>query len=488
MVGETSSDSLIDLFDLLARRALVGNQAKSACLTFLLNEGIVSHDGIEHPELLDVFLRLLDRNLTAGFGVTTLKAVRWDEAQTQSLRAGEGSKPTKTKAKSAPAVNKVKAMSPSRIANLDSFSCPLGKAVDPPFSELFHGKVPRWFASRKLDGVRCLTFVDILVPHQGDPEVKDIHFMSRSGNEFTSLDKLEHQLRKLGKWPGLAALLARDPSIVSEEVDGEIKRIVLDGEVCVMRPMREDERSIRQEHDDGSVAADSLWVHDGLTEDFAATVSQVKRKNTTVQHPAYFLFDAISWAEFAALGPVGVPGLSKPFGQRVQDIEEIGIFLAKQEHPLIRALAQKAVTTREDLDGMIQRAADEGWEGLIFRADLPYKGKRSRDILKFKKWKDAEYTVVSAHNSTMRLAVDGTYEEREACANVIVEHNGHPVSVGSGFSAEQRLRFARDPGEIVGKQITVEYFGESEAADRPGVMSLRFPRVKVVWEEGPRAI
>jgi DNA ligase-1 len=104
----------------------------------------------------------------------------------------------------------------------------------------------------------------------------------------------------------------------------------------------------------------------------------------------------------------------------------------------------------------------------------------------------------------MRLAVDGVFGEHEACSNVWIEHRGTPVSVGSGFSAEQRLRYARDPEAIVsrarnfmgwqadddqvGKEITVEYFSESEAAGRPGAVSLRFPRIKKVWEEGNRDV
>lgn len=35
----------------------------------------------------------------------------------------------------------------------------------------------------------------------------------------------------------------------------------------------------------------------------------------------------------------------------------------------------------------------------------------------------------------------------------------------------------------IGRQMTVEYFSESEAAGREGVPSLRFPRIKTIWEE-----
>lgn len=105
------------------------------------------------------------------------------------------------------------------------------------------------------------------------------------------------------------------------------------------------------------------------------------------------------------------------------------------------------------------------------------------DIRKFKKWQDAEYVVKSADTSTMRLAINDVFDEYEALANIWIEHKGHPVSVGSGFSAEERLRYAEKPEEIVGKTITVEYFSESDAIGREGTKSLRFPRVKTIWGE-----
>lgn len=109
-------------------------------------------------------------------------------------------------------------------------------------------------------------------------------------------------------------------------------------------------------------------------------------------------------------------------------------------------------------------------------------------MLKFKQWQDAEYEVVGMETSVQRLSIRGTYAEREALASVWIEHKGHRVAVGTGFTTLQRLQY-RTPEAIVGKQITVEYFGESEAADREaGVMSLRFPRVKKVWEDGKRDV
>ena len=74
---------------------------------------------------------------------------------------------------------------------------------------------------------------------------------------------------------------------------------------------------------------------------------------------------------------------------------------------------------------------------------------RRSDIRKFKKWQDAEYTVIDVENSRMRLAVNGVYGDYDAMANIWVEHKGVRVSIGSGFTANQRIQFGKNPGLIV---------------------------------------
>jgi DNA ligase-1 len=74
---------------------------------------------------------------------------------------------------------------------------------------------------------------------------------------------------------------------------------------------------------------------------------------------------------------------------------------------------------------------------------------RRSDIRKFKKWQDAEYNVIDVENSRMRLAVNGVYGEYDAMANIWIEHKGVRVSVGSGFTADQRIQFGKNPELIV---------------------------------------
>ena len=66
--------------------------------------------------------------------------------------------------------------------------------------------------------------------------------------------------------------------------------------------------------------------------------------------------------------------------------------------------------------------------------------------------------------------------------NVLIEHKGNTVSVGSGFTLDQRNHYYNNPKDIVGKEITVQYFEESQ--DKTGKFSLRFPVCKTVYSNG----
>lgn len=206
-------------------------------------------------------------------------------------------------------------------------------------------------------------------------------FVSRTGKPFTSLAKLEKQLLRIAGFPKLSEWLDRDSEIIRQEDDGIVKRLVLDGEVCVMRPHTP---RASQPRDDGTNSlANSLWTStENLIEDFPSTVAQV-RTNATIPHPAYFIFDTLSWAELNARKAINTPGLGKVFSERVKEGEEIVGWLNGElkrlgvEEKSIKVLVQREVESVSQVEGMVARAAEEGWEGLILRADKPYKGTRS---------------------------------------------------------------------------------------------------------------
>ena len=300
-------------------------------------------------------------------------------------------------------INKVK---PGLIP---TFDVALAKAFD----EKTQKKViweDRWFVSRKLDGVRCLTVIDA----NGEPK-----FFSRQGKEFLTLDNLKTDIKALG-----------------------LKNTVLDGEVCI--------------------------VDENGDEDFASIIKEIKRKDHTIATPFYWMFDMLDMQDFNSKTS------EVTFGQRIADLN--ALFNTSK---LIGVLEQK-IGNDQVFSEMMAESKAGGWEGLMLRKDSTYKGKRSNEILKVKQMHDEEYIVVDLENDVHRVIVDGSEVEEEMLKNVIIEHKGNRVHVGSGFSHEQRRHYFANPNEILGKQITVQYFEESQS--KSGEYSLRFPVIKAVYD------
>ena len=97
-----------------------------------------------------------------------------------------------------------------------------------------------WYASRKLDGVRCLAVVDV----NGTCTL-----YSRMGKEFTTLNKIKYAIEATG-----------------------IVNYVFDGEICLLDK-------------DGN-------------EDFQSVMKQLRRKDHQIENPTFMIFDMIHKSEF----------------------------------------------------------------------------------------------------------------------------------------------------------------------------------------------
>ena len=256
----------------------------------------------------------------------------------------------------------------------------------------------------------------------------DVTFYSRAGNEFTTLNNVRKEIERVG-----------------------IQNGVFDGELCI--------------------------IDENGNEDFTSAVSQIKRKDETISNPRYKIFDSLSLSEF--------------------DLGESNRILSERMGNGRPALKGSTILTyvklikiddTEHLNKLITEAQSSGWEGNMIRKDVGYEGKRSNDLLKIKKFHDDEYVVKSVEVGPFRLIDKSTKLEttEEVLTNVIIEHKGYDVSVGSGFSVEERRLFSENPDLIVGKEITVQYFEESSNKDSE--LSLRFPTIKKIWLDGRRNI
>lgn len=249
-----------------------------------------------------------------------------------------------------------------------------------------------------------------------------VKIYSRSGKEYLTLDVLKSEISQL---PG---------------------DFVLDGECCIVN-----------EHGD---------------ENFTDIIKEIKRKNHTIKNPHYFIFDCLTLDEFESHTSTAT------LTERLARLSNINI--DKVSHAEV--LKQTQLISYEQFDDMIEEAAQKGWEGLIIRNNVGYEGKRSNNMLKVKKFLDAEYTVIAVHNDILKWTENGRQIERECLSNIEIEHKGSIVSVGSGFSKDQRIYYYEHPDELIGATITVKYFQESQ--NENGGWSLRFPTVKAIYPNG----
>ena len=194
----------------------------------------------------------------------------------------------------------------------------------------------------------------------------------------------------------------------------------------------------------------------------------IRKKDFTIPNPACKVFDLLTLEEFSSKKSVRI------LSERLADIPKI----IPKDHAVLQTLPQTVVKSRKQYDSLMEEAAEKGWEGLILRKDAPYKGKRSKDLLKCKNFHDAEYVVKGVEMGPFRYVCEGQEREEEMLSCVTIEHKGHEVRVGSGWSIEQRKMFHKNPDGILGKTIGVQYFEETR--NQEGGISLRFPTVKIV--------
>ena len=252
-----------------------------------------------------------------------------------------------------------------------------------------------------------------------------VTFKSRSGKPFDTLGKVAQELEKLNLY-----------------------NIVMDGEICI--------------------------VDENGDEDFQSIIKEIKRKDHTIENPLFQIFDMISLEDFE----------NKTSREKLSErLDNLHMVMERIENLAYnKVLEQDLVTSWDMFESKMNLAVQSGWEGLMLRKDEKYKGKRSNDILKVKKFYDEEYVVVDLENSPNRVIVDGLEVEEMMLKNVIIEHKGHRVQVGSGFTIDERRNFFQNPDKILGKTITVQYF--EETTNQNGTHSLRFPVVKAVYENG----
>lgn len=131
----------------------------------------------------------------------------------------------------------------------------------------------------------------------------------------------------------------------------------------------------------------------------------------------------------------------------------------------------------KEVHNLLDYVTSRGGEGLMINTGNGYyQHKRSNELLKYKKVKTMDLSVIGITTGT------GKYEGMVGaleCAGYI-DGKFVSVQVGSGLSDDQRLAWTLNPNAIIGKIVEIAYFSESQNKNTNGTTtySLRFPRLK----------
>ena len=246
---------------------------------------------------------------------------------------------------------------------------------------------------------------------------------SRQGKEFTTLNNLINELKD--KMPD---------------------NTVFDGEICI--------------------------VDKNGNESFQDIMKLIKRKDYTIENPMLLCFDMLTLEEFE-----DGKGATK-YTDRVTKLKDW-----YKQYKVLKTMSilNYERFNQEVLKNWEDKVREYNWEGLMFRKDIGYENGRTNNLLKYKKFQDAEYIVKGVEKGVIQEIVNGVATKIEAVGSLIIEHKGNQVNVGTGLSLEQRKRWFEHPEEIIGKQITVKFFEEMQ--DQNGNWSLRFPVLKYIYNE-----
>lgn len=303
----------------------------------------------------------------------------------------------------------------------------------------------RLYVTPKLDGIRCIAAFD--------PSAGDICYSSRNGACLECCDHLS---------AALMPLFARDPTLV------------LDGE---------------------------LYTPELPFEDISGAVRRT-RKHATAETLAtqrllrYFAFD-VMYAKDLHNGRTAASAKvsGAPFGRRLEVLRGLipqdgcsrpWDVTKKLPQPLFHVPAESFVASKgaanvaQAVDLALKKWMDKGFEGVMVRRDaFPYEfGTRSLGLLKYKRFEEAEFTILDVLEGKGRLK--GRAGGIVCALTPLGKASTTPSRAAGTFVAtpkaglEQRALLLKRKKELIGKALTVQF----QEYSRDGVP--RFPIAKGV--------
>ena len=134
-----------------------------------------------------------------------------------------------------------------------------------------------------------------------------------------------------------------------------------------------------------------------------------------------------------------------------EEVKIVGLFLVKQKESDTLGWWLNVVQTPEKADEYLENQLNLGYEGIMLKKfDVPYFFGRSFDMLKYKRFKDAEFKIVDIE--------DGKGNKKgKATAVICVDDNGTEFKAGVTGTEEFAAEMFANKEAYIGKIATIKY-------------------------------
>lgn len=122
-------------------------------------------------------------------------------------------------------------------------------------------------------------------------------------------------------------------------------------------------------------------------------------------------------------------------------------------------------TDQSQIRRWLDYAEAHDMEGLMLSLDAPYECKRTKTLLKVKKFYSCDIKCIGIE--------EGDGRNKGTLGALVCDYKGNKVNVGSGFTDADRKQFWLHPDTIVGQIVSVKY--KEETQNKDGGISIQFP-------------
>ena len=225
---------------------------------------------------------------------------------------------------------------------------------------------------------------------------------------------------------------------------------------------------------------DAEWVYDGelVLKDNSLTDSEAFQKGVGIansdkenkQELKLVIFDTIPTDEFEEGQSRSTYGARKILLQAyARNIKELNL----SNIEIVPMFYEG--TDQNEIWKWLDYAEQNDMEGVMVNLDTPYECKRTKNLIKVKKFYTLDLKVTDA--------IEGDGRLKGTLGALVVDYKGNTVNVGSGFSDAQRKEFWENKDDIIGRVIEVKYKEITKNKDT-GLESLQFPVFVSLREEG----